>query len=258
MAAFATRTGIILPKQTVKPPIPDDLNACKQIIEQLFERLDEKESRIDDLMQQVQLLLRARYGRKAETFNLDQLRLFRSEPEAAPAPADQPQPPVVEAVPVSGKAGHGRRKPASELPRIRVEYHLDDTELSCPECGNCREKIGEEGSEQDDWVPASVTVVEHARFKYSCRKCQGHVAVAEGAEKPVEKGLAAPRVFSYVATSKFPAPLPLHRLESIFKRQGASISRSTMCDWIDPAAAILPPIYERVTRQELRARLCLS
>src|SRR4029434_1549020 len=99
---------------------------------------------------------------------------------------------VLRRVPCAGKGGHGRRKPASELPRIRVEYKLEDTELSCPECGNCREKIGEEVSEQYAWVRAAVTVVEHARFKYSCRKCQGHVAVAEGAVKPVEKGLAAP------------------------------------------------------------------
>src|SRR4029450_9607832 len=92
-------------------------------------------------------------------------------------------------------------------------------------------------------------------YKSVCRKCQDDVAVAEGAEKPVEKGLAAPGMLSYVATSKFADHLPLHRLESIFKRQGASISRSTMCDWIATAASILLPIYERLKSRVLGSRI---
>jgi len=243
-----------VPKQAVKPKIPDDLDECRKIIEQLFEKLDEKDSRIEDLMQQVQLLLRARYGRKAETVNLDQLRLFAAQTEEQPS-EEHSEPGAVESVAVAGKGRHGRRKPAAELPRIRVEYTLSEVELPCPECGDGRERIGEEVSEQYDYVPASVTVVEHVRCKYACRKCQGNVVVADGADKPVEKGLAAPGMLAYVATSKFADHLPLHRQEGIFKRQGASISRSTLCDWIAATASILAPVYERMKARVLGSRI---
>jgi transposase len=238
----------------MKSEIPNDLDECRRVIERLFAALEEKDSRIDDLMQQVQLLLRARYGRKAETVNLDQLRLFAAQDEEGQV-EEQPEAVAVERAPEGNKGRHGRRKPAAELPRIRVKHVLSEVELVCPECGDNREKIGEEVSEQYDYVPASVTVVEHVRCKYACRKCQGHVVVADGAEKPVERGLAAPGMLAHVATSKFADHLPLHRQEGIFKRQGASISRSTLCDWVAATASILAPVYERMKARVLDSRI---
>lgn len=58
--------------------------------------------------------------------------------------------------------------------------------------------------------------------------------------------MAAPGMLAYVATSKYADHLPLNRLEGIFKRDGTSISRSTMCDWMAGTARCLLPIYERM------------
>lgn len=245
-----------MPKQAVESKLPNDLESCHRVIQQLFNALEEKEGRIEDLMQQVQLLLRARYGRKAESVNLDQLRLFGGQTEESPAEEAKTTPGETSpAAPVSSNGRHGRRKPAADLPRSLVEHELPESELPCPECGDSRERIGEEVSEQYDYVPASVTVVEHIRYKYACRKCQGHVVVADGAEKPVDKGLATPGMLAYVATSKFADHLPLHRQEGIFKRQGASISRSTLCDWVAATASILAPVYERMKARVLDSRI---
>ena len=253
MPVFATRTGISLPSQKTQEMIPNDLPTCQTVIRHQFGQIEELQERVEELQQQMQLLLRARYGRKAETMDLDQLRLFGGQPDEAPV--EDIEPARTDETPVPTKGRHGRSKPAVELPRIRVEHALSEVELSCPECGESRGRIGEEVSEQYDYVPASVTVVEHVRCKYACRKCQGHVVVADGAEKPIEKGLAAPGMLAYVATSKFADHLPLHRQEGIFKRQGATISRSTLCDWMAATASIGAPVYERMKARVLASRI---
>lgn len=55
---------------------------------------------------------------------------------------------------------------------------------------------------------------------------------------------ASSGMLSYVAVSKYCDHLPLYRLEQIFARQGAPISRSTMYGWLAILAALLRPIYE--------------
>lgn len=62
----------------------------------------------------------------------------------------------------------------------------------------------------------------------------------------IEEGLASSNMLAYVATSKYADHLPLNRLEGIFERDGAVISRSTMCDWMAATARRLSPIYERM------------
>ena len=253
MPVIATNGGVRVPGKKTQEMIPNDLPTCQTVIRHQFGQIEELQERVNELQQQMQLLLRARYGRKAETLHLDQLRLFGDQSEEAPVEDTEAAP--AQETPMPAKGRHGRRKPAIELPRIRVEHALSESELSCPECGESRDRIGEEVSEQYDYVPASVTVVEHVRCKYACRKCQGHVVVADGADKPVEKGLAAPGMLAYVATSKLADHLPLHRLEGIFKRQGANISRSTLCDWMAATASILAPVYDRMKARVLGSRI---
>lgn len=190
---------------------------------------------------QLDALLRARYGKKSETVNMDQLRLFDETPNGVESDIDEPG--EAEA---AARRSHGRRKPAKELPRRRVIHDLPESEHSCPECSETRTIIGEESSEQYDYTPSSVVVIEHVRIKRACKACAGHVVIASKPATVIEKGLATPEMLAYVATSKFADHLPLHRLEGIFKRDGAEISRSTMCDWMAAVALCLRPLYDRM------------
>ncbi len=51
-------------------------------------------------------------------------------------------------------------------------------------------------------------------------------------------------MLSYIAISKYCDHLPLYRLEQILARQGADISSSTMCGWLEIASELLRGIYE--------------
>ncbi len=77
------------------------------------------------------------------------------------------------------------------------------------------------------YSPASIQIIEHVRIKRACKQCAENVIVASKPASVIEKGLATENMLAYVATSKFADHLPLHRLEGIFKRDGANISRST-------------------------------
>lgn len=238
---------------TANRALPSDVSELQELVRQLQGQLNRRDEQLLDLVHRMNQLLRGKFGKKAETFDPAQLVLFAEL--AALEPLEQAVSAATEEDTSSKKAGHARRKPAEELPRLRREYTIDAEKLGCPECGELRTKCGEEVTEQYDYVPASIRVVEHARFKYACKPCQGYVVLADAAQKPVEKGMATTGMLAHIATSKFADHLPLHRQETILKRHGAKIARSTMCDWIAQTASILEPLYERMKERVLSSRV---
>ena len=79
-----------------------------------------------------------------------------------------------------------------------------------------RTVIGQEVSEQLDYEPAKVKVIEHVRLKYICKECERKTA--EGGPQiqvalrplwPIEKCLAAPGLLAYIIISKYGDHLPL-------------------------------------------------
>ena len=247
--------------------LPMDLAACHALIRELLGQLQNIEQAKATTEQYLQQLLRRLYGRSAEKLDPQQLALFeqalaqlQAEPQTVPVP---PVPP--EAAPASSKPngnGHGRRRPAADLPRRRVVLDLPEDQKPCPCCGNPRKCIGEEVTEKFDWEPAKVIVIEEVRLKYGCTHCEESAAETGPqivtAEKPlsaIEKGLAAPGLLAHVIVSKYADHLPLHRLERILERHGIDIARSTMCDWMAQCAEALRPVYELMVKEVLASRV---
>jgi len=222
--------------------------------QQLLEQQKQSTRTIEQLQHQLQHLLRRLYGQSSEKIDPKQMLLFEelleqlaprtpTESAALPAPAS-PRP---------ARNGHGRRRLPADLPRRKVIYDLPEAEKPCPCCGEMRHVIGQEVSEQIDYVPPQVAVVEIVQLKYACRHCEQNAAeggpqivTAEKPLSPIEKGLAAPGLLAYVIVSKYSDHLPLYRLERILDRYGIDIARSTMCDWMAQCAEVLRPLYERL------------
>ncbi len=114
-------------------------------------------------------------------------------------------------------------------------------------------RIGEETSEQIDYIPARVQVLVHARAKYACRCGEGGVRTAELPLQPLPKSNASPNLLAHVLVSKYLDHVPLHRTERIFARHGIELSRSTLCDWVLGSAELLSPVYEAIKRHVLAA-----
>jgi len=120
----------------------------------------------------------------------------------------------------------GRKPLPADLPRVRIEYDLPESERHCP-CGCQRTLIGEETSEQLDIVPAKVRVLVHVRKKYVCKACEEGVQLAPLPPQPIPKSMASPGLLAYIATAKYQDGLPLYRLETIFKRMHIDLGRNT-------------------------------
>lgn len=241
----------------------DEAELLRAEREQFLEQLQQKSREIDSLQHQLQQLLRRLFGRSAEKIDPKQMLLFETLLNQLAPPT-----PVAEALPESAPAprpstnGHGRRRLPPDLPRQKVIHDLPEDQKPCPCCGTMRHVIGQEVSEQLDYVPAKLAVIEHVRLKYACRACEENaseggpqIVTAEKPLSPIEKGLAAPGLLAYVMVSKYSDHLPLHRLEHILARHGIEIARSTMCDWAAQCAGLLRPLYNLMAEEVLRSRV---
>jgi transposase len=233
---------------TAADPLPDDLETAHQLIRELLETLAQQLHLNAKLQHQLEQLLRQHYGRKSEKIDPNQLLLFaqeiltQAEPAPQPESVPEPTPPPSPSAPQPKKNGHGRKPLPARLPRKPVVHDVPPEQLPCPDCGAMRQCIGAEAREQLEYVPASLIVIEHIRPKYACPDCAANVVIADRLPEPIEKGLPGPGLMAHVITNKYADHLPLYRQEGILLRQGVEISRSTMCDWMAVAAALLQPI----------------
>ncbi len=232
--------------------LPDDLALCYEIIRRQADTIAEAQRRIEQLEHQVELLLRRQYGPRRESVDPDQLQLFADDAtEEGDSGTPEPQPEVEDSARRRTWRRRGRQQLPEHLPRQRIEYELSAEELPCPDCGHGRVKIGEEVSEQLEYVPASMQVLQHVRFRYACRACQEHVAIADKPPQPIDKGLPGPGLLAQTITSKYADHLPLYRLEDIFARHGVELSRATLCGWMASCAELLTPLYDLMVQRVL-------
>ena len=172
--------------------LPDDRALCHEIIRQQAETIQGAQRRIEQLEHQIEQLLRRQFGPRRERVDPNQLRLFTEDGTEEVAEVTPEEPPGSDvAKPRRHWRRKGRQRLPEDLPRKRVEYELSPEELPCPDCGRLRVKIGEETSEQLEYVPSSLHVLVHARFRYACRACLEHVAIADKPPQPIERGCPA-------------------------------------------------------------------
>ena len=239
--------------------LPDNISSLKNIIIELIDNLKSKDRLIGQLEHRLDLLLRSRYGSKSEKINpeelLPQLRELFEQPQAP----QEEEPVKTQKISYERKVkGHGRNELPANLPREQKIYDLDESQKICPCCGDQLHKIGEEKSEQLNYTPASLYVLEHVRYKYGCvnKDCQQTIVTADKDKyEPIEKGLAGAGLLSQVIVSKYGDHCPLYRMEDIFSRHGVKISRSTMCDWMAQSAQLLKPLYELMKKRVLESKV---
>jgi transposase len=235
----------------------NDLATARTLIATLHDEVTTLQREKAALQHQLDLLCQRLFGKKSERVSPDQLRLafaqLANEPSAASEPiemdsGERPGRPRRRAAPPTG-----RRLLPPTLPRQRVEIDVPEADKVCA-CGHTKTRIGESVSEKLDYVPASLRVIETARFKYACPRCHDGVVEAPAPPQALEKSLAGEGLLAHVVVSKYIDHLPLYRLERIFLRQGLDLSRTTLCGWVADVAAALVPIGDELRRQVTAAQ----
>lgn len=207
-------------------------------VEQFATTIEDKNRSIAALEHQIKLLLKKVTGSRQERIDPNQLLLF-SQQELQQMfdqmEQDGPTDDLVEEETSTNKKRKKKRGRSGKLPshlqREIIRYELDEQQRACPCCGDQRDEIGVESSEQLELIPAQLKVLQHDRVKYACKTCQEHVAIADKDPQPIEKGLPGPKLCAHTVLSKFGDHQPLYRQEDISSRLGYTIRRSTLCGW---------------------------
>jgi transposase len=235
--------------------LPNDVEQCHALIEELTATLHEQQRQAARLQKQVEHLLKRLYGPRSERIDPGQLTLFGEQAQAqTPAPEQTAEEQAPAPKPAKGK-GHGRKPLPKDLARKRIVHDAPAEDKKCPECGADKKRIGEEVSEQLEYVPASLYLLEHVRPKYACPCCEEHVAVGDKPAKVIAKGLPGPGLVSHIAISKYCDHLPLYRQEFMLARQGAPLSRKTLCGWLMRCAEKLEPLIELMKQEILSSKV---
>jgi transposase len=223
---------------------------------ELLATVAELRKTVEAQQHRIDALTRRLYGRRSERVT-----------EEAPAPAAPPTPPpsLPTDPPTRQRRGHGRRPLPEHLPRGRVEYDLAEAEKACPCCGKARARIGAETSEQLDYRPAALFVVERVRHTYACAVCSRAADPADDSvptittaplpPRPIDKGLPGPGLLAHVVVSKFADHLPLHRQHGMLARHGVDVPRSTLGGWVAATADVLKPLVGRMAERVRQSRV---
>lgn len=180
----------------------------------------------DQLAEQVQYLLKQRFGRSSERIAPGQLSFLCGDvPEVEITRTET----VLRKV-KSKKPGHGREPFPEHLPRNVVPLELDEAERTCA-CGATMNSIGVEVTERGRLVPAKMMVDRFERTKYACPHGHG-IRTADLPDGVIDGGKYDASVYSHLVVAKYQDHLPLNRLEGIFGRYGVKLSKQTMWDML--------------------------
>jgi transposase len=205
---------------------------------------------IGRLMAIIKELQRHRFGRRSERLDPEQLALALEDLEqaiaAAEAAAEKDEKAPVKSVAVRKRQVNRGALP-SHLPREEVVIDVADKTCSC--CGGPKHRIGEDVSERLDVIPARLKVIVTRRPKYACRACAGEVSQAPAPERLIENGIPTEALVAHVLVAKYADHTPLYRQAQIYARQGITLDRSTLADWVGRAAFALRPVHARLLEQ---------
>ena len=209
---------------------------------------------VDKLKLQLLRRVRAEFGTSSEQLdaqiNLIDITAVQAQPAAAApaktAPANAPE--IDRSLPA-----HLPREAQVHRPVATAAHH--DTagqRCGCTACGGRLRQIGQDVSEQLEYVPSHFKVIRHVRPKLACVTCQT-IFQAAAPSRPIARGVAGPGLIAHVMVSKYCDHIPLYRQSGIYARDGVEIDRSTMTGWVDRGDQLLDPLVAALGRYTLAA-----
>ena len=170
--------------------------------------------------------------------SLDQLELARAT--------------VADTAPRVAKSTPRRRARPGHLPREKTVLHPEEHRA---DCGGALKRLGEDVTEELEYVPARFIVRRLVRPRLTCTRCERfHQAPLPA--RAIDRGRPGPGLLVHVLVSKYCDHLPLYRQSRIFAREGVELERSTLAGWVGKTTALLEPLADAVGRH-VRAGRCL-
>jgi transposase len=271
-------------------PLPDDPDVLREMIARLSDQLtdsereraaqaeqiqthadtlQQREQRIEQLLETIELLRRKRFGPSTERVPDAQQKLFdEAELEALIGELE------AEAQAHTGKGEKNDENPPAEpkapkqkpvrrpLPPhlTRVERIIDLPQDEKAAMGEDWTFIGYDTSEQLAVIPRQHYVIQYKRAKYVPRDeevpgAEVGVKIAPRPEQILPKSIAHSSLLASLCTAKFVDALPLYRQEKAFARDGIELSRQTMASLLIQLRRPLAPVVQAMRRALYRGAL---
>ncbi|MFC3571697.1 IS66 family transposase, partial [Paracoccus simplex] len=224
--------------------LPEDPEELRSFTARLLAEVKAQAILIERLRHQLAGHRAHRFGASSETAEQLQLALEASEIAAAAMTARMRLPDIEE-------KGKPKRRPIPDhIPRMEVE--LMPGADACADCGGRLRRIGEDVTEELEYVPGRFIVNRIVRPRLTCACCERFVQ-APLPSRPIERGRPGPGLLAHVLVSKYADHLPLYRQSQIFGREGLDLDRSTLADWVGKTTTLLEPLAEAIGRHVLSA-----
>jgi len=222
-----------------------------KIIDELMAANKQLLAQVTQLSFELGEMKRLLFGRSSERFipqntSSNQLDLSLMMQEAAVVPPAAAETLVVKVKPAAHPPT-GRQDIPEHLER--VDIYLEPAE----DIKGCK-KIGEEHTEQLDYVPGKLIARRYIRSKYARVAPDGtytKVIIAPLPNFAIERGMAAPGLLAQIIIDKHADHLPIYRQIKRYQRHGVKLSASTISGWMDAIATLLGPLYTELTKQVL-------
>ncbi len=225
-------------------PLPEDLSDLKALARLLLAEVKAQAVLIEKLRHQLAGLRTHRFGTSSET--AEQLHLALETSEVAAAIMGQ-----LRLLEDDGAAepDRPRRRPLPDhIPRMPVE--IAPGEDACARCGGHLRRLGEDVTEELEYVPGRFVVNQIVRPRLACSGCERFVQ-APLPSRPIERGRPGPGLLAHVLVARYADHLPLYRQSQIFEREGIDLDRSTLADWVGRSTALLEPLADAIGRHVL-------
>ena len=200
--------------------------------------LENKNHKIQTLEEYIRYMIQQRFGSSSEKLSVDQIHLF----DEAELLSDDDEP----AEEGTNVPAHKRKKKRASipeaLPRTEIIHDLSAEEKVCPHDGAALRHFGNETSEQLDYIPAQMSVLQHVRRKYICPCCNNYMVTANKPAQPIEKSIASPGLLAQIATHKYCDALPLYRQVQMFRRFNVELDRTSLANWMMTCGALIQPL----------------
>ena len=226
-------------------PLPEDPGDLKALARLLIAEVKAQALLIEKLRHQLAGHRAHRFGPSGES--ADQLHLALEASEvAAGAIMGRLRLPEEDA---DEEARRPKRRPIPDhVPRMEVE--IAPAEEACARCGGRLRRLGEDVTEELEYVPGRFVVNRITRPRLACSGCERFVQ-APLPSRPIERGRPGPGLLAHVLVSKFGNHLPLYRQSTIYARDGLDLDRSTLADWVGRSTALLEPLAAAIGRHAL-------
>ena len=203
---------------------------------------------------------RARFGQSSEknSYVLHDQASFFNEAEKEQAPkAEEPTPDTILVPQHERKKKRSQAEMLNGLPEEEVLLELPEDQLVCGKCGGKMKPIGKKFLRHEMMIiPKQIKLLAYYAVTYACDSCErdtgfAHIVTVKPPVPLMKHSLASPSTVAYIMIQKYVDGLPLARQEKMWAREGISLSRATMANWVIRCSDTwLKPLYKHM-KQEL-------